>query len=1244
MIVTITTSSLSASDFIYDLLTTPTSGCSCLSGVKTCIDTHEAIPDILEFDLNPNEIKALEKYDEVLSVNIDSQEVKLLNIVTQQGIPRLASFTYNFTNNNTVSSSVPHHLYYCQLSALSFTHENPFTNGSELATLSSVDCSNVDIIVMDSGVDITCGDLKDSLGNSTVVQYDWTQLKEGDPATGTQIVASIPANYHIDYDGHGTACASLAAGKKCGFAKNAKIYSLKANGLDPSNTGFSVTNCLRLALAFQKAKKQNLYGLDSSRPTVFTNSWGYVGPVVALDINHNTLNQPASSYENTKNFAALFGTGKGGAINFSRWWNDLPGSNSTTDAYFRQIIAEGVHTLVAAGNSNVYLKNNNSINFDLHYFSKNESFYAIPRDSGNNNLFIVNNSYNGYSFLGTFNAPISYSSPNIGQNPTINLLYNKETYPVIIVGDIIPIGKNESDNPENSYWTGGYEKSYFDLLSSYNGTDVIVNETTNYNTVSGPFFAKSQYSSFGPDVDVYAPGNAAWAAMTNNISYGSVTVPKFYISNTEKYEFFNGTSAACPIAAGILATFLSKNPYLTPLEAKNWLLTNSVSGNIMETTKNVLNVENGTAGSFDLPFGSNLNLMLSGTKDRLRYGPFIGDAFGEGSQLYNLYRTGNIYNLLFGARFFDSNNIIPQASLQDILVTPTPTPTSTPTRTPTITPSNTPSSTIGSSPTPTQTPSNTPTNTLTPSKTPNQEPSSLTRLKSFGSEESLVEDVSTLAFYSQTVSSVTIQGNPFYEMGPTFAAYFAESGIVTQQNWSNYNNFYVTIKSSDDNPIFLDFNLLLSKVDTETTPYEDIQNYRFIGFVSGLTSIKMEPEFSSLFSITNNFSAIDGYTLIWNPAGSTYLGSRNFELFDIYGTFEEEATPTPTPTPTTTPIPNTPTPTTTSVTLTPTRTPTKTPTNTPTNTPSQTSSSVLPWFVTKTPTSTPTKTQTPTKTKSFFLPTPNPSVGITGTPTPTPTQTNTPSQTKEFFFPSTPTKTLAITLPVSTSTPTRTPTKTSTPTRTSTNTPSKTSEYFLPSVTRIINQTGTPTPTPTNTPTPSQTKEFFLPSATPSKTPTSTPTQTNTPTSETPTPTPTPTPTETVTPTPTETVTPTPTETVTPTPTNPISQNICVSNAGNILCNGTYEYSGVDNNGFNSWSLGVGLTSFVIKYEDLDDIWELDAYRDFPPDVSIYFAPKENSLYPPTTGWQSYDLADEPAPILSYSECLPTPTQTNTPT
>jgi subtilisin family serine protease len=641
MKVTITCNNLKDADFVYDLLTIETSGNNILSGHKLCIDEHISLPDIITFDLTKEEVKEIKKLKEVNSVFINDETVKLdyekKEII---GIPKLASYTNTFFNNN-ISACIPHSLYYCQNYDLSYTHEFP-TNGdiNNLYSLSTIDCSNIDIIVLDSGVDPTHPDFFDEFGNSRVVQFDWTQLKSGDPVNGTQIILSQSLNYYQDVDGHGTACASLAAGNKCGFAKNAKIYSLRGQGLDPTSDSFNIQQCLELMLSFQKSKKLNLYGLSANRPTIFTNSWGYVGPYIAIDLNFNDIN--------TLNLSDSLDQG------YSNYYSSLNGINSIADSYMRAIISEGVHTLVSAGNSNIYLTNNPISSINAHCFRKTfgETTYDFitVRTQQNNNSYILNQTYNSFTYGSTFGVDRQtryfYSSPNIGLN------FDKNLYPIHIVGDIIPIGYN--DNDSNIFWSAGNAKAAFNILSGINQFEdrIILNDNLRYETLSGAFFIKSAYSSFGPDVDIYAPGNGTWAAMSNQIP--STSYPLITISPSERYWFFNGTSASCPIVAGILATYLSEFPNSSPKEGYDWMQANSIGGNIMETQINTLPVEsfNGTTSYvINMPFGSNLSQMNIDPVYRLQR---------DINQLQK-YNTGNINDVLFCNRFFNSKNLIAQA-------------------------------------------------------------------------------------------------------------------------------------------------------------------------------------------------------------------------------------------------------------------------------------------------------------------------------------------------------------------------------------------------------------------------------------------------------------------------------------------------------------------------------------------------------------------------------------------------------
>jgi len=659
MRVTITCENGAVADKVYDLLVEHNQGQRCLHGSKICTDECIMVPDIMVFDLTGEEIKEVSKIPGVLSVKRDIDDITLhYEKIGQQGFPRLASFkraTWSSTDTTLSGKQIPHSLLFGQTYE-SFYTNSPQTSGSILASLSSINCSNVDVIVFDSGVDASHPDFLDSNGISNVVGFNWTLLKEGDPLEGTQIVSNQSVDYYKDYGGHGTAVASLVAGNRCGFAKNAKIYSLRIQGLDStafSSQAFTVTQGLKLALAFQKAKKKNLFNLDSTRPTIMVNSWGYAGPYTSYDLMLESIS------ENDVNLIYCIDKGK-----ILPFYNNsgfptsrMLGNDSYSDGYFRQFLKEGIHVVKSAGNENTFMVNDPSLKINVHIFELLQAglptgtFYSKVVTQENLNSYTIGSNYVNFAFqvfkyIGT-DAREFTSSPNIGTDR------NKSDYPVIVVGDVIPIGYG--DVRSDIYFSAGNADSALQLLSSTTDSNILVNQNTLYNSKSGSFFVKSSYSNFGPDVDIYAPGNGTWAAHSNQVKF-TTSYPIISTTPNNAFKFFNGTSASCPIVAGMLATFLSEFPSTPPLSARAWLLNAAVSGNIMETQSNFLTVstcyDTGITKTYNLAFGSNknnFNLLPPIRMDRY------------GGTLEQNYKTGNIYDLLFCNRFFKSNNLLAQA-------------------------------------------------------------------------------------------------------------------------------------------------------------------------------------------------------------------------------------------------------------------------------------------------------------------------------------------------------------------------------------------------------------------------------------------------------------------------------------------------------------------------------------------------------------------------------------------------------
>jgi subtilisin family serine protease len=623
-------------DHVYDTLVCKTSGTGVLFGAKRCIDEHIMTPDVMTFELTHEEAIAASKLPGVIRVEpkITIPVLSVITTKTQTGTIKAAA--YNIPNNDLL----PHSLYYHTNFELNYTHNDPVTSGSSTTTLSGIDCSNVDIVVMDSGIDKTHPDFNDDSGNSRVVLFDWTKLRDGNPTTGTQILATQSVNYYNDTDGHGTSCASLAAGKRCGFAKNAKIYSLRSNELGGTTDGIaSITSCLKLALAFVKAKKLNLHGLSSTRPTIFSNSWNSNLPAFLM------INDATTRFNN------IVSQGPGAT-------NNLVGRDDTVDSYVRQIVSDGGHFTAAAGNQNQYLQNTSTRPYCILYFDSSGRKYITVNDSSTSALAIntvINvTSIGNCTLQGKYDVLYSTSSPNVG------LGYLKTNHPAIIVGDITPVGNTDYDGI--MYWTGGNMRSAYKTLKESSSPQLKKrmeppNNTLRYTSSEGPFFIKTSYSNFGPDVDIYATGNATWAALSNQSARKADPdsgEPVFTRGGSEYYHFFNGTSAATPIITGIIATYLSQFPSATPIQARDWLLTSAVKGNIASTTKTTLNVTNISKGGTT----QTINLALGPEK----YEVLTDGVIKRTCRADNInFNTANIEDFAFCHRFFDSNNLIAQA-------------------------------------------------------------------------------------------------------------------------------------------------------------------------------------------------------------------------------------------------------------------------------------------------------------------------------------------------------------------------------------------------------------------------------------------------------------------------------------------------------------------------------------------------------------------------------------------------------
>jgi hypothetical protein len=315
---------------------------------------------------------------------------------------------------------------------------------------------------------------------------------------------------------HGTSCSALAYGRTFGWAYNANKWNINAYG---ANSLYPFDNYFDLMKIFHLNKPVNPVK-GTKDPTISSNSWGFrvgIPNTGFYYFRQGTTGSGGVAYTGVKpEFMRYIGYVGDGRVK-----GEMVPNNLTTAG--DELIASGVIFVGAAGNDSQQQVSSDDPNFNNYWSTAN----AVPLSSATHTaldgISLCYNTINRRGFpqqIGKFT-----SGGNIA-------------YPVINVGALDDEYKFSGDE---------YGKEW-----------------------------KVDYSDMGNSVDCYAPGNDTLSACRDpavttayprwDNSYSGATIQSFD-------QAFNGTSSACPVACGLIATVLEINRSWGWADVKAWLAT-----------------------------------------------------------------------------------------------------------------------------------------------------------------------------------------------------------------------------------------------------------------------------------------------------------------------------------------------------------------------------------------------------------------------------------------------------------------------------------------------------------------------------------------------------------------------------------------------------------------------------------------------------------------------------------------------
>jgi subtilisin family serine protease len=382
----------------------------------------------------------------------------------------------------------------------------------------------VDVVIQDSGLQVDHPEFQDEWGVSRVQQINW--------ATVSGLGFSQSPNHYRDYDGHGTHVAGIAVGKTFGWAKNAKIYSVKVSGLEgntDTNTGISVTYCFDAIKVWHTAKA-------GSRPTVVNMSWGYstyydtVSSLTYRGTSYTDASTTGNSSYRESNYGLIANSGGANGTYSS------PVRIGSVDVDVEEMISAGIVVCIAAGNN----------------------YHKIDASTGvDYNNFVVTNGGTIYYHRGS-----SPYSPN-----------------AIIVGSMDSTAYNATNDQKATYSCCG---SGVDIYAP--GTN-IMSACSNTNAFSGPsYYLNASYKQCNiSGTSMASPQVAGVSAMLSEI-YPKATpaqIKASLLANTGTALLrFNNVTTFTTTANGSSNYVIngSSNPTLTLIEGETYTFNLSVSG------------------------------------------------------------------------------------------------------------------------------------------------------------------------------------------------------------------------------------------------------------------------------------------------------------------------------------------------------------------------------------------------------------------------------------------------------------------------------------------------------------------------------------------------------------------------------------------------------------------------------------------------------------------------------------------